>query len=139
MFPLVNTNIREVARHLLNCEAGNGCNAIIHVSDKLRTNLAAILGVAGFRALLHRALILTSAENKAMENTSVHHDGTLAGFEDFAARSTQKQIYAIGEVLISRLLVLMELFLGQALTRKLLEEIWSTPSSKSIFPKTNLS
>jgi hypothetical protein len=131
MIPSFNSNVRGLARHLMDLEPGDGCDAIIQVCEKLRTNLNAILGVVGFRTLLHRALVLTVAENKALENASVHHDGSLRGFEEFAACSTQKQIYTAGEALIGRLLFLVEILIGQALTRKLLEDIWSTPRPKS--------
>jgi hypothetical protein len=131
MIPPFNSDIRGLARHLMDLEPGNGCDAIIQVSEKLRAHLNSILGVVGFRTLLHRALVLTISEHKAMEKATVHHDGSLRGFEEFAAGSTQKEIYAAGEALIGRLLFLVEILIGQALTRKLLEDIWSTQRPKS--------
>jgi hypothetical protein len=130
MIPPFNSNIRGLARHLMDLEPGDGCDAIIQVCEKLRANLNAILGVVGFRTLLHRALVLTVSEHKAMGKASVHHDGSLRGLEEFAAGSTHKEICTAGEALIGRLLFLVELLIGQALTRKLLEDIWSTPRPK---------
>lgn len=127
----ITRNTRALARRLLDREAGSGCDAIIQVSDKLRINLGSMVGVVGFRALLHRALILSNADIGTLENITVHLDGKLAGLDEFAARSTQKQIDDAGEAIISRLLVLVEIFLGEALTRSLLHHIWPMPPIKT--------
>jgi hypothetical protein len=108
------------------------------VSDKLRTGLGSALGTVGFRTLLHRALLLTSTEIGSMENICVRNDGTLGGLEEFAGRSTQKQINEGGEALVSRLLILAEIFLGEALTRSLIEETWETIHPKTAPLKANI-
>lgn len=133
----ITRNTRALARHLLNRETGDGRDAISNVSDKLRTHLSSVLGIVGFRTLLHRALILTNADLGTMENISVRNDGKLGGLDEFAARSTKKQIDEAGEALISRLLVLAEIFLGEGLTRTLIEEIWPTTHLKTAQLKTN--
>jgi hypothetical protein len=133
----ITRNTKALARHLLACEEGGGCDAIINVSEKLRASLGSVLGVVGFRTLLQRALLLTNTDIGTMETMSVRIDGKLAGLEEFAARSTRKQIDDGGEALISRLLVLAEIFLGEALTRTLIEEIWPMTNPDTVQLKIN--
>jgi hypothetical protein len=133
----ITQNTRALARRLLDGESGARSDAIVKVSEKLRLSLGSVLGVVGFRMLLYRALLLTSTDIGNMEKMSVRYDGTLVGVDDFAARSTQKQVDEGGEALISRLLVLAEIFLGDALIRNLIEGIWPTTHSKNALAKTN--
>jgi hypothetical protein len=133
----ITRNTRALARRLLDCEAGAGRIAIVNVSEKLRLGLGSALGIVGFRMRLYRALLLTNTDIGTMENISVRYDGTLVGFDDFVARSTQKQITEGGEALIGRFLILAEIFLGDALIRSLIEGIWPTTHPKIALLRTN--
>jgi hypothetical protein len=120
----------RLARRLLLDEADIGPDSIVRVCDKLRVNLSSLVGVLGFCALLQRALAVSRAQTDCFDNVTVGKDGTLEGFDGCVARLTKKQIEEGTMVLVVHLIVLLETFLGEALTQHLLHDIWAIPNSK---------
>ena len=124
-------HLRDVAECLLRYEAvaaklkkPRSETAAFHVSEKLRHLLSTLLGAAGFRALLARALHLATAEVPELRPVEIKTDGSLAGLSKVArdARGTQ---LAKGEVLlITELLALLDTFIGEALMLRLVEDVW---------------
>ena len=93
------------------------------VIEKVRGPLAALTGVAGFRSLLSRALSLANVEVRWLRAVHVKADGTLECPAEIA-RLDKKEI-ARGEVaLLAQLLGLLVTFIGEALTARLLEDVW---------------
>ena len=113
---------RELARRLLAYEEFEttpfivDMHAVSRVCHKLRRPLTTLAGAAGFRSLLTRALTLAKQESPALAAWEVMADGSLQGLNGEAAQS--------GEVLISHLIGLMFTFIGEALTLRLLHDVW---------------
>ncbi|CAN5206102.1 hypothetical protein BH11PLA2_BH11PLA2_19070 [soil metagenome] len=89
----------------------------VRICDQLRVPLAKLCGVAGYRALLSRAVALAKAEDISLSPVSVRDDSTLDGFDPIRHPNG-------GFVLVSQLLGLLVTFIGDTLTRQLLREVW---------------
>jgi hypothetical protein len=82
------------------------------------------VGVAGFQSLASRALTLATPEAPSLSEARVTADGILQGLGEI---ETQIDIDKAGEaeiILIARLLGLLRVFLGEALTLSLLRDAW---------------
>jgi hypothetical protein len=127
---------REQARRLLiyESEEGNasepGASPTLRVYEKLRRSLGAFAGVAGFHSLASRALALARSEDPGLNKARVTEDGTLQGLGeierqiDFDKGVGGKPPSEAGIILIARLLGLLHIFLGEALTASLLRVTW---------------
>jgi hypothetical protein len=111
----------------LRSEAGGEQPALVSVCDKLQNRLGSLVGATGFRTLLHRALAIGQREYGSLRRLSVAETGTLAGFGDFASALTPGQVAAASAALVGHVIVLLETFIGEELTRQLLAEIWTLP------------
>jgi len=94
------------------------------VCEKLRPHLATLVGNAGFRALLSRALALASAEVPWLRAVQVKADGSLEAPEDIQAQVDPKEILEGRVVMVAQLLGLLVAFIGENLTFRLVREIW---------------
>jgi hypothetical protein len=118
---------RNLAQRLLSLEStaenSNDANtfAAVIVSEKLRRPLSTLAGAAGFRSLLMRALTLAKREAPTLDGVQVKEDGSLEGLND-----NEKEADA---VLIAHLVGLLESFIGESLTLRLLNNIWPNLSS----------
>jgi hypothetical protein len=124
--------MRDLAHRLLTYEAGAGKasepmeSPTLRVYEKLRRSLGEFVGVAGFQSLAMRALTLAKPEVPSLSAAHVAADGTLQGLSEI---ETQFEIekYLAGDggvILIARLLGLLRIFLGEALTLSLLRNAW---------------
>jgi hypothetical protein len=123
---------RDLARHLLAYEANAGMSseamesATLRVYEKLRGNLRVLVGVAGFHALASRALTLARSQVPGLGAVQVAADGKLQGMSEIesAMKADEKWIEEEGVILISSLLGLLLMFLGEALTMNLVLNVW---------------
>ena len=122
---------RDLAQRLLTYEANAGNTsetgrAILRVYEKLRQSLVELAGVAGFQSLASRALTLASSEVPSLSAVRVEADGNLQGMSAIHPLiNVETDRVDEGEViLISRLLGLLLIFLGEALTMNLLRDVW---------------
>jgi hypothetical protein len=128
---------RDLARRLLTYEAMAGKSsepmefATLRVYDKLRLSLGAFAGVAAFESLAFRALTQAKSEAPDLWAVQVAADGSLRGLGEFRPESDidknkagDDQIGEGGITLIARLLGLLLIFLGEALTLSLLRGVW---------------
>jgi hypothetical protein len=126
---------RDLARRLLAYEAVAGEtsepaeSATLRVYEKLRQGLGEFAGVAGFQSLASRALVLARTEAPSLSTTRIAADGSLEGeFEQqLEIDKDRASEYPAGEggiILIARLLGLLLIFLGEALTLSLLRVKW---------------
>jgi len=124
--------MRDLAYRLLVYEAGAG-NAsepsghpALRVYEKLRLSLGEFVGVAGFQSLAARALTLSRPEVPSLSAARVAADGSLQDLGDIKTQFDMgKDSATDGEIiLIARLLGLLRLFLGEALTLSLLRNTW---------------
>jgi len=116
---------------------GASKDAPLAVCDKLRASLAPLVGIAGFRSLLSRALALAALDVDWLKALAVMPDGSLNSLE--AAAGLPEDEIARGEmVLIAHLVGLLITFIGEALALRLLQEAWPevTRSDLSSGPET---
>lgn len=124
--------MRDLAQRLLSYEADTGDisepmdSATLRVYQKLRQNLVGLAGSAGFHSLASRALTLARSEVPSLSVVQVGTDGSLEGMSTIgpSIKVEQDRVYEGGVILISRLLGLLQIFLGEALTLGLLRDAW---------------
>jgi len=100
--------------------------ATLRVYEKLRQSLSAFAGVAAFESLAFRALTQAKSEVPSLWAVQVAEDGSLQGLGEFESQ-VDIDMDLTGEggiVLIARLLGLLLIFLGEALTLSLLRNAW---------------
>jgi hypothetical protein len=129
--------MRDLAHRLLAYEAAVGKtsepveSATLRVYEKLRQSLVAFAGIAGFQSLASRALALARSEAPGLSAARVSADGCLQGLGEFEPQidldKDRAGEYLAGDggtILIARLLGLLLIFLGEALTLSLLLNAW---------------
>jgi hypothetical protein len=129
--------MRDLAHRLLTYEAGAGKNSgpiespTLRVYEKLRQSLSTFAGVAAFESLAFRALTQAKSEATDLWPVQVAADGSLQGLGEFEPQINMDKDLAGefpaddgGIILIARLLGLLRLFLGEALTLSLLRNAW---------------
>jgi len=129
--------MRDLAQRLLAYEAFADVtyvpadSATLRVYEKLRKGLGEFAGVAGFHSLASRALALARTEAPSLGAVRVSEDGTLHGLDEIEHPLDIDKVQAGefpacegGIILIARLLGLLHLFLGEALTLSLLRVTW---------------
>ena len=124
--------MRELAQRLLEYEAAAGKasdtmeSPTLRVYDKLRQSLGEFVGVAGFQSLASRALTLARPEAPSLGAARVSSDGSLQGVSEIETQidMDKNQAGDGGIILIARLIGLLRMFLGEALTRSLLRNAW---------------
>src|ERR1700687_6173815 len=92
---------------------------VLEVTEKLRPQLANLMGNGGVRALLSRALVLASAEVSWLRAAHVNARGTLEGLEALHAQIASAEFIEGEIVLLIELLALIEAFIGPVLTSRL--------------------
>ena len=124
------SQMRSIAQRLIDYETqGKDCSETTDIStfrviDRLRPQLATLMGHGGFRGLLARALALASAEVSWLCEVQVKADGTLGGLATRHARLEPAELHEGRVVLLAQLLGLLVAFVGPALTSRLMSEIW---------------
>lgn len=120
----------DLARLLLALEASESehaeaeANAALSIFEKLRASLSKIVGVAGFQALLARALALAKAEADWLEAVRIQPDATLTGLSEVAQQQPANAVAEGYTALVAHLLGLLVTFVGEALTLCLVRDIW---------------
>lgn len=132
---------KEFAKRLLAYETragkstGANGSAAFCVCDKLRLPLSQLAGVAGFRSLLSRALAIAQEEAQWLKAVHVKADGSLEALPEAEAQLSENEI-ARGEViLIAQLIGLLVMFIGEALTLRIVQEVWPEAAFKDMNSK----
>jgi len=101
-------------------------SATLCVYEKLRQSLSAFAGVAAFESLAFRALTQAKSEAPSLWAVQIAADGSLQGLGEFEPQiDIDKDLAGEGgTILIDRLLGLLLIFLGEALTLSLLRLAW---------------
>lgn len=137
--------MQGLARRLIAEEAASGRDAEtahrsgFRVCEKLRRPLCTLAGVIGFRALLSRALLLARAEAPWLSNVEVAPNGVLQYAPGVESQFTTPEAARAAQALTCHLLGLLLTFIGEALTLRLVHDVWphvATPDSK---PRENQS
>jgi hypothetical protein len=119
-----------LARQLLAEEAAAGKTSLttestlLGVYEKLRRSLCALAGVAGFRSLASRALMLAKAEAPNLSEMQVTSDGSLQRFGEPESQSQEHPEDEAGVILLTELLALLITFIGETLTLRLVQDAW---------------
>lgn len=126
MLPL---ETRDWARRLLASEAAaesspSTGSTVLRVYEKLRRSLCALVGVAGFRSLASRALTLAKAEAPSLSEMQVTADGSLQGLGQTGSESDKRLAGESGVILLAQFLGLLQSFIGEALTLRLVQDAW---------------
>jgi hypothetical protein len=127
--------MRDLAQKLLTYEANAGKAsepmeyATLRVYEKLRQGIGEFAGIAGFQSLASRALALARLEAPSLNAARVTADGSLQGLRELEHQidKDRPNEYSAGEggmILIARLLGLLLIFVGEALTLSLLRVSW---------------
>jgi hypothetical protein len=118
-------------------EAGTRARAAFRVCEKLRRPLTTYAGPAGFRSLLSRALSLARVEQPWLGGIQIGSDGSIEYSPDVEMQMTTDKAIDGGTALVTHLLILLVTFIGEALTFRLVQEVWpkaaigeSNPSGK---------
>jgi hypothetical protein len=128
---------RDLAQRLLAYEvvlaktSEPGQSATLRVYEKLRRGLEEFVGAQGFYSLASRALALARTEVPSLGAVRVAADGSLQGLGEIEHpididkdRAAESATGERGIILIASLLGLLLLFLGEALTLRLLRLTW---------------
>jgi len=122
--------MRNFGRRLILSEAKGGKSPSTKTTDafavceKLRPQLATLMGDGGFRALFSRALALASAEVPWLRGVHIKPDGVLGGVNELPTHLSLDDLSEGRVVLLAHLLELLVAFIGADLTLRLVEEVW---------------
>jgi hypothetical protein len=121
---------KDLARSLLAYEAVAGQtseqveSAAVRLFEKLRVPFCALAGVAGYRALLARALALARPEAPSLCVLQITADGCIQGLGKLASKSDQHHT-SEGDVLFTaQLLGLFLALLGTSVTLQLVQDVF---------------
>ena len=121
---------RHLAQRLLTYEAVASENSepaesgAFRVCAKLRRPLITLVGMAGFRSLLSRALTLARAQAPSLSAVQVAADGSLKGLDEIASQTDKEQASDGGAILVTQLIGLLLTFIGEGLTLRLVQDVW---------------
>ena len=117
--------IQDLARRLIAIEAARDpsvgpVDAAVRACATLQVPLARLVGVAGFRSLLSRALAMAKADVPSLDAVQVRPDGSLEGWEGIKRTQDAES----GIVIVAQLLGLLVTFIGGPLTLRLTRYAW---------------
>jgi hypothetical protein len=121
---------KDLARSILAYEAAAGRSSepaepvAVRVCKQLREPFGVLAGVAGYRALLARALTLARADAPSLGALQVTSDGYLQGFVEPASHSDGDHASESEVLLTAQLLGLFLSLLGEALTFQMVQDIF---------------
>ena len=130
--------LRMFAESLIDVEISRNASskskptAAFAVITKLGPHFGALMGAAGFRALLSRSLALAKSEVDWLGQLHVREDGSFEGLNEHQAQASPEEIATGGIVLLARLLGLLVIFIGEDLTLQLLSNVNELESSREV-------
>jgi hypothetical protein len=120
---------RDLARSLVACEVDARASSLqtqpatVRVYERLRRQLGAPVGVDGFQALASRALALARSESPQLTAVQVTANGSLRGLGEVESQTNADEDGEAGIILIAQLLGQFLIFLGEATTLRLIEDL----------------
>lgn len=137
--------MRRLASRLIAAERIAGdpsdtdARAAFRVCEKLRRPLSTLAGVAGFRSLLSRAWVLAKSDASLLAGVKIKMDGTFQLSPEVEAQIATPEAAEAAHALVTELLGLLVTFIGEALTLRLVHEVWAgRGDEKSEFRKNSL-
>ena len=120
---------RDLARSLVASESNTSTTtpqsrtATVRVYERLRRQLGAPVGADAFQALASRALALAKSESPRLSAVRVTANGDLRGLGEEESQTGTDEDGEAGVALIAQLLGLFLIFLGEATTLRLIEDL----------------
>jgi hypothetical protein len=111
-------------------------SATFRVCGKLRSSLLALVGAVGYRSLISRSLTLARKGSPPLEKVQVKEDGSLGCTGALDLELGMDEDTKGGVVLVTELLGLLIIFIGQALTLRLVRDLWPDAPFEGINSKT---
>ena len=131
MTVMPSASMQGLAQRLLAVEAArqnaSGSDVGVRVCEKLQITVTRFAGSAGFVSLLRRALALARAEAPSLQNLKVKPDGALEGCEALAVEAANGKHEGVVAI-IAHLLGLLETFVGEPFTLRLVRDAWPDAS-----------
>ena len=106
-----------------NASSRSNPTAAFVVIEKLSPHFGALMGAAGFRALLSRALVLARSDVAWLRDLHVKADGCFEGLAELQAQANPEEIADGGIALLDGLLGLLANLIGEHLTLRLLSNV----------------
>ena len=109
--------------------------AAFRVCEKLRQPLSSLIGMAGFRSLFSRALTLAKGEVPWLGGLQIGADGTFGFSTEMNVQLDGEEAARGGTALIAQLLGLLVIFIGEALTLRLVHNVWPKAAATDSKPQ----
>ena len=133
----VTSQIRNVAKNLMIYEAPDiespesSPRVEFNFNERLRSHIARLYGVAGYRSLLSRALVRADSEVPWLRAMHIKSDGSLDVLDIVQAHLDPDEILEGKIALLSHLLGSLVAYIGPSLALRLMSEVWpKTPLNK---------
>jgi hypothetical protein len=94
------------------------------VCEKLRRPLSTLAGAAGFRSLLARSVVLAKGQTSWLEKLKINPDGSFDYTTEMPAELETDAAVRGGTEVVTQLLNLLITFIGEALTLRLVQDVW---------------
>jgi hypothetical protein len=120
---------RDLARSLVAREAETNTTSVhtepatVRVYDRLHRQFSAPVGVDAFQVLASRALALAKSESRRLSAVQITSNGGVRGLGELESQTDTDEDGEVGVILIAQLLGLFVAFLGEATTRRLIEDL----------------
>lgn len=101
-------------------------------TEKLRPNLAALMGNVGYRSLLTRALSVSVKEHPWLGIVIVQKNGSFEGFDILASQVEKEKLVEGCIVILANLFGLLDTIIGEQLMLQLVHDVWPDVSSNEI-------
>jgi len=95
------------------------------------------MGLAGYQALILRALMLARDEVPWLREVVIDADDDLENFAELGAKHESAEVTRGNEVLLAHLIALLDAFIGEALTLRLLRDLWPNLPTDENFTQGN--
>lgn len=92
--------------------------------EKLSPHLATFMGTTGVHALVSRAHALARGEVSSLEAVSINSEGIPERLSEVEAQFSSRDLAEGRVILLARLLGLLLTFIGESLTRRIMDEVW---------------
>jgi hypothetical protein len=110
---------------------------LLPVLDKLRPLLATFMGQTGYQALILRATMMAGEEVSWLSHVEIATDGRLKNYAELAAEHETDEDDNACEVLLAHLTGLLEAFIGETLTLRLVHQLWPDRPKDNDFTQGN--
>jgi hypothetical protein len=106
----------------------------LRACEKLRRPLSTLAGVAGFRSLLTRAWVLAKGDAPWLTGLQIKPDGSFLLSPEMESTLASDEADQATTALVHQLLQLLITFIGEALTLRLMQDVWPKAALEEVTP-----